>query len=383
MSNYKQIRVLHVLRALDLGGVETRTMEIYRELDRVKIQFDFLTMDGGDHPYNKEVKELGGRIFVINNPKDVTPFKHFWEMYSIMKNNKDIQVVHDHTAFHGGMVLLAARLARKKIRISHSRSAADWRENTFKRRIYLKVMRMFILTQSTLLIGCGREAAEFLFGKNVINSKKYLFLPNAIANEKLYPKVNENDKNINNIKSKLNISNDEFIIGHIGRLSPEKNHLKLLKIAIRLKERGLKFKMLLIGDGIERDNIEDYITENNLSNNIILLGFQKDIVDFLNFIDVIVMPSKFEGLPGSIIEAQANQVPCVLSNNITKEVDLNFNMTEFVSLSASEDEWIEIILSMINIQIPDKQVIINTIKEKHYDIESSVNLLSNVYLDQK
>lgn len=369
-------RILHVLRALDFGGVETRTMELYRNLNTEQIQFDFLTMDGGDHYYNDEVKSLGGRIFVISDPKKAGPIKHLKEMVSVMREYGTFHAVHDHTAYHGGMVVLAARMAGIQNRICHSRSAADWRKTSFTRKVYKTIMRQLILSCSTNLLSCGLDAGRYLYGEKAMKSPRFQLIPNATDLMK-YKKKDSKDSI--RAREELGIPENTLVIGHIGRHSKEKNHIHILNIAKKLKENGAIFRVVLVGDGIMRADLEKKAIKMGLTKEILFLGFRNDVPYLLNCFDVFVMPSLFEGLPGSVIESQAAGVRCVLSSNITREVDLGLGMVKFLDLNESLNEWCSVITESARSSKIPKEVIINKLTEHGYDIQGSLKKLLNIY----
>lgn len=361
-----KIRVAHFVGCMNLGGAETFIMNIYRQIDREKVQFDFVCSKKEEAFYDAEIKQLGGRIFYIDEPKKVGLLKSFKQIKNILKKEK-FDVVHSHIALYSGIVLIAAKKSNIKIRIAHSHSAII---NNSKglRKIYENIMRMLIEKYVTVKLSCGKLAGEYLYG----SLKDVIILNNCIDLEKYN---NINNDIILKLKQDLKISENEVVIGHVGRFNEVKNHKFILEIAKNLKNKNMDFKILLVGIGELKNEIEKEIINNNLQNNVITLGARKDIPEIMNVFDVFILPSLFEGFPIVMIEAQAAGIPCVISNTISKEVELGFDLVKFVSLENAND-WADKTIEVKSLKFGNK---VNEMKLLGYDVSYNIKKIYDVY----
>jgi glycosyltransferase EpsF len=365
--NHK-IRVAHFVGSMNLGGAETFIMNIYRKIDREKIQFDFVCSKKDVAFYDAEIKELGGRIFYIDEPKKIGLYKSFKQIKKILEN-REFDVVHSHISLFSGIVLMAANYAKIPIRIAHSHSAVLDKIGIL-RNVYTKLMKTLINIYATKKLSCGELAAKYLYGK----SKDIIILNNCIDLEK-YNNISLTDSI--KLKKSLNISDNTFIIGHVGRFSKVKNHMFIIEIAKRIKQEKRNFKILLVGDGELREQVQEDIISNNLQDNIQVLGIRKDIPEMMNIFDVLLLPSLFEGFPIVILEAQAANLPCIVSDTISNEIELGFGLVEFASLN-NVDTWIDKILAHKNNKLKNENIVVDMSK-LGYDIVYNVEKLYDIY----
>lgn len=365
------IKVLQVFASLNVGGAECRMMDVYRNLDKEKIQFDFITMSNGCQFFEKEIKALGGKIYNIGNPRESGIISNIKALITIMKMN-DYSAVHAHTSYHCGIVSLAAKIAGIEIRISHARTTGTIQKGLLtKLNVSLGKLLMKLFTTDRLCI--SKDAGVYLFGEKAVMTGQVVVLPNAI-NLKEYEDVDSSDQEL---KEKL-IGN--VVIGHIGRFSIMKNQKFLVDIFEKLKGNKNQCKLVLVGEGPLKEEIKKEVYEKNLSDSVVLTGQRRDVPFLLSQIDVLVMPSIYEGLGGVVIEAQAAGVPCVVSEVLPDEIDLGLGIIKRVSLNAPIQEWINAILSSLNLRINDRALIRKKFEDKKYTIEQEVNyLLTNIY----
>ncbi len=376
MSNNAPIRVLHVIGGMDIGGAETMIMNIYRAIDRKRIQFDFLCMQPGKHYYDTEIESLGGRIIHIDAPHKTGVFQHSLDIIKVIKKYGEFDAIHVHTMHHAGIVLTVARILGVKIRISHSHSTQDIKMNSKIRKLYFSVMKKLIKINATHMIGCGEAASKYLFGEKCVNKNKVDFLANAIDLEPYNTLINtESDI----MRKELNISKETLVIGHIGRFVDVKNHQFFIPLAKGLLDKNIDFHIILVGEGILREKFEELVSENNLEEYITCLGIRRDIPQIANMIDVFVLPSFYEGFPVVMAEMQAAGNPCVVSNKVSEEVELGLALVKFVGLNTSIETWIDTILSQYELVTPPKSLIMSTLGSKGYDIKKSIERLKNIY----
>lgn len=369
------IRVLHVFGIMNIGGAETMIMNVYRHIDREKIQFDFLCMSESIGDYEKEIKELGGRIYKILPPNKVGYIKHINDIIGVCKKYGPYRAIHIPTMFHSGIVCLAAYLVKIPIRIVHSHSASK-DEKSLIRLFYQFICRKLINVLSNKKIACGEAARDFLFGKSKKQRKQVIVLKNGIDIEK-FSNININETL--QLEKQLGINKNDLIIGHVGRFSKVKNHEFFIKLAKEWKD--MNYKILLVGDGELMEEIKDAIRKNNLEDKFILTGKRNDINVIMSLMDVLVMPSLFEGFPLVLVEALASGMNCVVSNNISKEVDIDKGSIEFIGLEENVQKWINAIIEKAN-----QKVDINhrkrCLEDNGFSIHKTTEILTKIYLGE-
>lgn len=299
---------------------------------------------------------------VINNRKEVNDF---------FKKHKEYKVVHQHLS--SLTYIEPLRFAKKHgvpVRIVHSHNTRQSGSSIHK---YIHMYnQIFIESYATHYFACSQLAAKWLYPKTQYNKNKYQIINNAIDTEKFIY-----NKNIRSIKRKeLGIEN-EFVLGHVGRFTHQKNHEFLIDIFKAVHERNKEAVLLLIGDGILRELIESKVKKLKLESNVIFTGIRSDIPELLQAMDVFVMPSYHEGLPVTLVEAQASGLPCVISKNITREVEI-LDTIKWCNLSDDPSDWASSILSFRegNFRSNKKQEIVNA----GYDTNNLAKELEKIYL---
>jgi len=323
--------VLHILGGLDRGGAETRTMDIYRSIDKTKVQFDFIVQTDNECAYDNEVKSLGGIIykgmprFKIYN--SISYFKA-WDMF-FQKNGYSI--IHIHITNSAVPILKAAIKNNIKHRISHSRFA---NETDFVKKWLIRANKKAIRKYSTQRLAVSNLAGKTVFGKD------YMVINNAINAKKFTYDETVRDK----VRNELNIVNN-FVLCHVGRFSFPKNHSFLIDIFHSLTKVLPSAKLVLIGDGELREQTERKIEELRISDKVLVLGLRKDVPELLHGMDMLLLPSHFEGQPGVALEAQASGLKVLLSDKITREAAVIPELTEFLPIDKGADIWVERIMN--------------------------------------
>jgi glycosyltransferase EpsF len=353
---------------MDRGGAETRTMEVYRNIDRTKVQFDFLNLESGTHHYDKEIELLGGRKFVVVHPKEGF-FSHFISIYQIMKNEGPFQAVHAHTAHHEGIVSLAARLAKVRYRICHARTTSSKNISSLMKKLAIQVGRRLILINATSLLAISYKAGEYLFGKKAFLENRVHVVPNAID---LIPYSNIEDLDVWSYRENMGIPESQLLIGHVGRFNHMKNHEFLLRLLKEMRDQGIDVRLAFVGDGELRVDMEREAENLGIRSFVHFLGIREDVPNIMRVFDVFIMPSKYEGLGGAAIEAQAAGTPCVLSTSLPDEVDMGLDIVRFISLESPLERWIEAIEHQSNIARPQRTEIARRFKERKFTIEAEI-----------
>lgn len=328
------IRILQCVSNMDRAGIETMLMNFYRNIDRNVIQFDFLCNKPKPGDYDEEIKKLGGKIYVTPGLNPLKWFKYQKYMKQLFKEHPEYKIIHCQNESMGFPALYAAKHANIPVRISHSHNTVTRLDFKWPIKILYKQLLKF---EATDYFACGIDAGKYLFGKKVD------VIHNAIDIEKF--KYNESTRV--KIKNRLDI-NDKFVIGHVGRFEPQKNHLFLIRMFYEYQKSNEKAILLLIGTGSLEKKVKKMVESLKIVEKVIFLGNIPNVNDYYNIMDVFVLPSLHEGLPVVGVEAQINGLPCIFSNKITSEVKI-IPSSKFLNISKrSYKDWCEEINKYIN-----------------------------------
>ncbi|MGX2961385.1 glycosyltransferase family 1 protein [Peribacillus sp. JNUCC 23] len=368
MNNSKPIKVLHVVGAMNRAGTETMLMNIYRNIDRNKVYFDFISYSKQDADYDEEIKSLGGRVIKLSKTQSIK------EILNVIKKYGPYDVVHSHTLFHCGIAAIAAKLAGVKVRISHAHTTLD-RSDSLIRKTYMQSMKTIINTFSTNLLACSNEAGSYLFGQQGMNKPKYSYFPNLIDYSKF---LKEPRNEMNKFKAEEGLENS-VVIGHIGRFMEAKNHWFLLDIMKSMIKKDNRVKLLLVGDGVLRSQIEEEAKKEGIYDNIRFVGVRNDIHTMLHSMDIFVFPSIYEGLGLVLLEAQASGLPCIVSDAIQPEADLKIGLISKLSLAKGADAWADKIVELVGTKKKDSNNIIDGFERNSYSLPIGITKLTNIY----
>ncbi|MCB5712147.1 glycosyltransferase family 1 protein [Lactonifactor longoviformis] len=332
------------------GGIETYLMNILRSLDKDRITFDFVT-DFPEIVYKEEILSYNSKVFYIP-PKGKKLFKHWTKLWRILREHPEYRIVYFNILDAGAAVtmLIPWMLKRRIIVHSHNGSTDKLRLHNYCRPL----LNLF----ADKFVACSQLAASFMFGDN--KKDEVLIVPNAIDIEQY--KFNQH-KRIRT-RNLLNISG-QFVVCHIGRISEQKNPYGLLKIFKEVLVRKPDSLLLYIGSGELEKEIHEYAVNIGIKDKIYFMGKRKDIPELLCASDVFLLPSFYEGLPIVGIEAQASALPCILSDTISKEIDITGDVI-FCSLNKSPGEWANVIL---NCQNAKRISNINKLQERGYSLK--------------
>lgn len=356
------VRVLHVLNGLGHGGAESFIMNVYRKIDRDKVQFDFLLRsDKNREDLIEEIENYGGKIYIVS-PFSQQIIKNYKDTKMFFKKYKyDVIHVHANSLFY----LLPLKLAKKyKIpcRIMHSHNTQALHPIV---TMIHKLNKHRIYKLATNYIACGQSAGRWMFHRN------YKLISNAIDLDKF----KYNEKVRNHIRKQLHIENN-FVVGHIGRFTKQKNHKMLIHIFKEIHQLNESAKLLLVGDGELFKDIQSLVSHYKLDNSVIFLGGQEHIADLLQAMDVFIFPSLYEGVPITLLEVQANGLPSVISDQISKEVIVGKNI-KVKSLLEKPEQWAKDVLTF---QVKRDEDTYDLLKKSKYNIENTVKILENMYI---
>ncbi|MFE7060549.1 glycosyltransferase family 1 protein [Sutcliffiella sp. NPDC057660] len=364
----KKIRVLHIVGAMNRAGTETMLMNIFRNIDRSKVHFDFLSFSLQPAHYDEEIIRLGGRVIRISKTQSLM------NMIKALKDYGPYDVVHSHTLFHCGMANLAAKLAGVKIRIAHAHTTLD-KNDTFLRKLYIFSMRTATKLFSTHYLACSKQAGAYLFGNATEENQKYMYFPNLID----YPKFMAGKKEEVSVFKKESGLENKKVIGHIGRFIEAKNHRFLLQLLKCLIKKDDSFALLLVGDGDLKEQIEEAAKNEGVSNYIRFVGLREDVDTMLQTMDVFVFPSKYEGLGLVLLEAQASGLPCIVSEAIQPEADLKLGLFTRLSLKDDHDLWAEKIIEITNQNKMEVSMISSSFEKSGYSLTKGISKLVKIY----
>lgn len=365
------IRILHSVSYMSRGGIETMLMNYYRNIDRTKVQFDFLCNSNLHGAYDEEILSMGGRIFRTPgfSPLKRRAYKKY--MRELFEAHPEYQIVEAHNGPLGRYAMKAAKDSNIPIRIYHAHGA-DLRFD-LKWPIKYYCMKMLKYSMNKHFV-CSEKAGRFYMGDDVIDRGDFHFIPNAIAIENfLFSKTTRD-----NLRKEFHLE-DKLVIGHIGRLSPQKNHKFILDTFAELHRINAKTHLVLVGDGEWHDLVVNKIKSLGLTENVTLTGSIPNPQDWYQAFDLFFMPSLWEGLPVTGVEAQASDLPCVFSSAVTQEVALT-DKTEFISLDQPREYWV-CRLNDIIMHLTPRRDMTSTITQKHYNIKEEAKYLQNLYLD--
>lgn len=354
---------------MDRAGAETMVMNLYRQMDREKIQFDFIVFSKEAGDYDEEINTLGGNVFQIiaNNP-----IERVFKLKNFLEQHPEYKVIHSHTLLSSGFHLLAGKLANIPFRIAHAHSTNDNFKSKFIGKIYQFFTKQLIKKYATHFVACGKEAGDFLFETH----KKVLFLPNAINTEQ-FAEIGEGNKDY--WQKNFQIDKKTLKIIQVGRLMPVKNTSFTLKLAEYLRNSNIDFKIFFVGQGPLLNDLEIGIKKRELGVNVVLLGMRKDIPQLMAGADALIMPSFHEGFPVVLVESQAVGLPALISDTISAEVDLGMGLVDFMPLVTEIEKWAEklnVMKQNQNLSIENRLDILNL---KGFDIKTNSEMLLKLY----
>lgn len=371
-----KVKVLEIMHGLAPGGIESFVLNMYENIDKSNLDIRFSIACHGKQHHEERVVNQGGIIYRtsdLNGIKNI--ITHFFRLIKLLKQEGPFDVVHSHIDFFNGINMLAAFIAGVPMRIAHAHntnSAHTQNERpSIKIRCYRKVMRTLVNIFSTTRLGCCREANLYLYGPNLGNDNNSIVIYNGVNLDQFY---NKNSMSVND----LNIDNEKINFITIGRMCEQKNSKFIVKIMRELSKIREDIHLYWVGRGPHEKEIEELIKRYDLEQKITLLGTRKDISQLLSNMDFMIFPSKWEGLPVTLVETQVANVPCFISNKITNEANLGLCTT--ISLEDDEKEW----AMKINKYINEKSynMTINKNKIDKFNIKEVVKDIENIYISK-
>ena len=325
------IRVLHVLGNTDLGGAESRTMDLYRHMDRSRVQFDFLVHTDREGFFDGEIAELGGRIFRVPRFRLYNIVSYRRAMRRFFARHHEFCAVEGHITSSAAIYLPIAKRYGVPRTVAHARSAGVDRgiKGTLTR-----LLRRNLSERADYLFTCSELAAISVFGQRAVREGRTVFIPNAIDCQAFAYDPSRREQ----MRHSLGIE-DQYVIGHVGRFHYAKNHEYLLRVFAALCEgKKERYLLLLLGDGAGMEAMRTLAKELDIAEQVRFLGNQKNVNDYYQAMDYFVYPSRYEGLPATMVEAQASGLRCLVSDAICTEAAVT-DLVERMSIDRPPQEW--------------------------------------------
>lgn len=366
------IRILHILHSMNRGGTEAMLMNYFRNIDRSQVQFDFLLTESRKCQYEDEIKEFGGRVYRVPRLSFMNPLPYIIGVNRFLREHKEYCIVHSHTSSKSAVPLWVAKRCGVPVRVCHVHSSNSGQgvEGCLR-----GILGVWLKRVATDFFACGDGAAICWYGGDTVRGKDVEIIHNSIDIDILRYNIGKRT----DIRNKLSFDDGDFVLGMVSRFHPVKNHVFCLDLMRLLIEGGIKVKLLLVGDGELRPEIEKTIEELGIGQNVVMVGVVPDVHTYLQAMDVVLMPSLNEGLPVSLVEAQANGLPCIVSTGVPKEADVTGNVT-FLPLNI--EKWNDVLSLMIENGIERDYDAARKVRNAGYDITIECKKLEEWYLDK-
>ena len=378
LTKQRPIRILHVVGGMVRAGTETWLMHILRNIDRDAFQMDFLVHTNEESDYDAEIRALGSKIIPCLNSSQ--PWLYARNFQAILNDNEPYDIIHSHVHHFSGFVLWLAKRAGIPVRIAHSHLDSSIVESNsgLKRRLYFILTKALIAQYATLGLAASNKARKDLFYQTQANEQRWQLLSCGVNLDSFKNKIDGSD-----IRAELGIPSDAFVIGHVGRFHPQKNHQFIIDIAAEVAKREPKMRLLLVGEGDLVSEVQQQVTLKGLSKKVIFAGSRSDVsLLMMEAIDMFLFPSLYEGLGLVLIEAQAAGVRCILSDAVPPEADVVKQLMQRMSLSQPADDWAELILALRDkIAKISSTEALECVERSPFNIINSLESLKNIYVE--
>ncbi|MCM1218378.1 MAG: glycosyltransferase family 1 protein [Lachnospiraceae bacterium] len=361
----KPVRILHVVPNMQAGGLETLIMNLYRNIDRSKVQFDFLVHYQGNFFYDDEIRNLGGKIYKLSLRDDNNIPKYFYDLNKFFENHSEYKIVHGHMESTGRFYLRSAYKHGIPVRIAHAHNTST--DNNLK-GILKSILLQDFKRYATDFFACSDKAGKYMFKR-----KDFKVLKNAIMLEAF-----TFDADVRRIvREELGIENN-IVIGHIGRFTIQKNHVFIIDVFNEISKLDDRAVLILCGQGEKEKEIKTKVAEYGLDEKIRFLGTRKDVARIYQAMDCFLFPSLYEGLGIVAIEAQCSGLPVIGSDVIPKEVAVT-DCFHYMPLDANAEKWAIKVLESVHAK---RKPQIKKIRDAGYDIRDVTLYLQKYYLEK-
>ena len=363
------VRVLHVFGRLDRGGAESMVMNIYRRVDRGAFQFDFVVCTPDRGAFEDEIESLGGRVYRVPRLGPGSFFRFIRAWHALFREHPEYEIVHGHLRSSASVYLgIARRHGRVTVIHSHSTSSGEGFPALVKDLLQLPLRHT-----ADYLVACSNEAGLWLYGKKAVKKSNYFVLKNAVDAKTF--RFDEQKRRA--ARGALGLDG-RLVVGHIGSFIPVKNHAFLIDIFSEVCRKDDGAVLLLVGSGELVEETERAARAPGLTGRVVFAGVRDDIPDLLCAMDVFVLPSKWEGLPLTAVEAQAAGLPCILSDVVTRETAIS-PLVSFLPLRDGAEAWADEILSRAG--GGDRPDMSRAVRDAGYDSAETAAFLEAFYLE--
>ena len=365
----RPIRVLHILHSMNRGGAENAIINYHRFIDREKVQFDYLLTCKEKCSFEDEILSLGGKVFRVPLLRISNPNPYIKGVDAFFKQHKEYQIIHSHTSSKSTVPLWIGKKNGIPVRISHAHNTRTEKGLSGLIRDFLKRPLKSVATH---YFACGEEAGIWLYGKEVFSRGLVTIMPNVIRGDLFDYSPSKREK----IRQSLHINNSTIVIGCTARFHWQKNHDFLLDVFHDFSVAHPDTVLLLVGDGELRDEIANKATRLNIDDKVIFLGVVPNVYDYEQAMDLFLMTSHHEGLPLSLVEAQVSGLPCLVSENISREADLT-GLVHLLPIDQGTSQWVK---EMENHLDDQRHSYLDLVQKNGYDAATSAKQLEHFYL---
>lgn len=367
------IRVLHVLGNTNLGGAESRIMDLYRHIDRGRVQFDFLVHTDEEGYFDREIREMGGRIYHVPRFRLYNYLFYKKAMQNFFAEHHEFKVVQGHITSSAAIYLPIARAAGVPVTAAHARSAGVDRGI---KNILTRLMRRNLSKKTDYMFTCSKLAGISVFGQKAVDQGKTIFVPNAInTSDFAY-----DEKKRTEMRKELGLK-DQYVIGHVGRFHYAKNHEYLLRIFAELcrQAQNVSYVLILLGEGGTMETMKVLSKELGIADKVFFLGNHRNVYDYYQAMDYFVYPSRYEGLPGTMIEAQTSGLKCLMSDTICDEVKVT-DLVDTMDIKDEPAKWADHIRETAAYE---RRSYVEEMRKAGFDVDGQAGIMMNFYENGK
>lgn len=368
----KPIRILQYGLSDSLAGVEKVIMDLYRNIDRDRIQFDFLMMNDQIPYFADEIENMGGRIYNAIYLRGKNPIKGTFWNYDFFRKHREFAGIHCNVSSIIGINRILTPYVQKHIpkRIIHVHNTGDGAECTKKHIAKVEYVRAKLNKYATDLIACSHYAGVYNYGEGI----EFETVLNAISLEHYRFDFEARNK----IRKKYGLEN-RLVIGNVAKMRYQKNHDFLIDVFFEIRKRAANAVLMLIGVGPLETEIRKKIEMLGIQDSVLFLGEKKDVEKYYSAMDLFVLPSRYEGLGLVFLEAQTSGLSCFTSTGTPQEVDMT-NNTHFLGLDKAPAAWAEEILQARVFNEIERKAIFNTMVDKKCDVLDYAKQFEGIYL---
>ena len=361
------IRILHVLGTTDLGGAESRIMDLYRHMDRKRVQFDFVVHTEKEGFFDKEIEELGGRIFRVPRFRIYNYFFYRRAFREFFREHHEFRMVQGHMTSTAAIYLPIAKKAGISTTIAHARSAGV--DKGIKGRL-TRWMRRNLWKKADYLFTCSEKAGISAFGEKAVEEGKTIFIPNAID----CSAFTCDEKKRREMRESLGLT-EKYVIGHVGRFHYAKNHEYLLQVFAKLCRKRDDYALILLGEGGGMEGCRALAGELGIEDKVFFLGNHSNVYDYYQAMDYFVYPSRYEGLPGTVVEAQSSGLQCLMSDTICEEVAVT-DLVHTMSIAENPEKWAAYIEATRDYE---RRSYVDEMRKAGFDVSGQAGIMTSFY----